>query len=498
VKASQLLWPGTEVYQLRFERSGAALIAVQRALSEEPQSFDGASEFLKLYEWVSRADAGTFTRVWSDPVAYFWVRRAVHFLAASRGEPMGTVERTYCAEVGAESPQDALRVHLSDFKRFVLGIAIVSGQDVTFDELYEASLPLSIPGTRLIVLGAEKSSIRGVSHGAVELMDPRQFIQFSDISRGDDLAEGEPKAGHRGNGVRVEACPVLATADARVFLNPATFNLRGIGIPLKWTRLPLEFQTQHVQLATEALDVIRRFQPETFLRVASALHTIGLKPRDDTFLFNASASELPGAFICTVPPAESYTLASSFIHEFYHNTLFSIEEAGRFLDTTEDDEIEGENHYSPWVETLRPLHGILHAVYVFIPVFHFWGAVVRDGASEAGRLAHAKEWIARIPVQLRMGLNQLKRHAKFTSFGTSIYQQLAREVEAVEADAHALGANLTTPVMGIDAHGKYRQLLHAGDTRPMTVGEILLDHVEKNDLHGECAEEKAGLLGVRT
>ena len=99
---------------------------------------------------------------------------------------------------------------------------------------------------------------------------------------------------------------------------------------------------------------------------------------------NVSASELPGAFVCTVP-ADLYVLAGSFIHEFHHNTLFGIEERGPFFDMSEEDVVEGENHYSPWVETLRPLHGILHAVYVFLPVFRYWSAALRDGS--LGRVA---------------------------------------------------------------------------------------------------------------
>ena len=93
-----------------------------------------------------------------------------------------------------------------------------------------------------------------------------------------------------------------------------------------------------------------------------------------------------------------------------------------------------------------------------------------------------------------MGINQLQRHAKFTAFGASIFQQMAREVEAIEAEARALGANLKTPVMGINASDVYRPFLREGDTRPMTVGEMLLDHLEKSDLRGECAEEKATLI----
>src|SRR5712692_4852480 len=156
----ELLWPGTEVYQRRFEKSGVALIAVKRALSSDPDLVRGIDEFLNLYEWVSRVDAELFMRVWSDPVAYFWVRRAVHFLAACRGEPMGTVERAYCAQVGVDNPKDALEIHLSDFKRFIIGLAIVSGREIAFDRPYEASLPLSIPGTRFLLVGDKRCMIR--------------------------------------------------------------------------------------------------------------------------------------------------------------------------------------------------------------------------------------------------------------------------------------------------------------------------------------------------
>ncbi len=64
----------------------------------------------------------------------------------------------------------------------------------------------------------------------------------------------------------------------------------------------------------------------------------------------------------------------------------------------------------------------------------------------------------------------------------------------IEAEARALGANLKTPVMGIDASGTFRPFLREGDTRPMTVGEMLLEHLEKSDLHAECDEEKANIL----
>ena len=314
----ELLWADPDVYQRRLEKSALALIAVGRAVKEDRRLAGGAGDFLDLHDWVSSAEARHFTQVWSDPVAYFWVRRAVHFLAGCHGEPLGTVERAYCAEVGAPTAAAALEIHLHELKRFALAIALVGGSDIAFAEPYEAALPLAIPGTDLVVSGPGRVTIAGVTRGAIELHDPPRTIAVEDARR---------------DGVRVERCPTVPLGDSRVFLNAARFRLPGIGFPLEWTKRPLEFQSQHLPTVVESFDAIRRFQPVTFAHMEQGLHTIALRPSDGT-LFNISASELPGSFVCTVP-ADAYALAGAFIHEFHHNTLFAIEEAGAFFESSD-------------------------------------------------------------------------------------------------------------------------------------------------------------------
>jgi len=475
----ELLWADSEVYHRRLEKSGIALIAVARALSADRELVAGIDrslidEFLRLYEWVARAEPDHFTQVWRDPGAYFWIRRAVHFLASCRGEPLGTVEREYCTEIGAKNAREALAHHLREFKQFALALAIVSGKDITFSEPYKASLPLAIPGTPLVLVGDTHATIAGFSNGAIEVLNPHMMLPVS-----------EPG----GTGLRIESCPTVTCDNVSVFLNPATFHIPGIGIPNQWTQLPLAFQFEHAGLVSEALSAIRRFQPWTFSHLAAGLRTIALKPYDQ-ILVNVTASELPGAFVCTVP-SDPYVLASSFIHEFHHNTLFGIEERGRFFEASDQDEIEGENHYSPWVETLRPLHGILHAVYVFIPVFRYWSAILRDGSLDEGRLAFAREQLAQIPAQLKIGVNQLRRHAKFTPFGAMLMDALAAEANETQDEVRTMGITLKTPVIGVTTSGALRPLVRAG--RQVTVGETLLEHLEASDLLGECAAEKAHL-----
>jgi len=476
---NELLWADSEVYHRRFEKSAVALIAVHRALSADRQLCEGIDEFLHLYEWVACADPNHFTQVWRDPGAYFWTRRAVHFLASCRGEPLGTVEREYCAEVRANSPVEALAHHLGEFKRFALALGIIGGKDISFSEPYEASLPLAIPGTPLVIMGDTHATIVGFSHGSLEVLNPRRLLPISD-------------KGSTGNGLRIEACPTISCDDVNVFLNPATFHLPGLGIPGAWTHLPLSFQFEHAGLVTEALAAIRMYQPWTFSHLAAGLHTIGLKPHDE-LLFNVTASELPGSFVCSVP-TDPYLLASSFIHEFHHNTLFGLEEQGPFFEAggqDEQDEIEGENHYSPWVATLRPLHGILHAVYVFLPVFRFWNAIARDISLDETRHAFAREQLARIPVQLQIGINQLRRHAKLTPFGSMLLDAMTAESARFQEETRMMGVTLKTPVIGIAASGAFQPLMRKG--KHVTVGETLLEHLEASDVYGECAEEK-GLL----
>jgi HEXXH motif-containing protein len=466
VNPTELLWTDTGVYRRRLEKSAAALIAVERSLRSETHRVPGAGEFLELYGWLSRADAEHFTQVWSDPAAYYWVRRAIHFLAAIHGAPLGTLEQAYCAEVGASDPVDALRIHLGEFKRFVLAAAMISGADAVFSEPYASTIPLALPGTDLNLAGSGRIMIRGFRHGTIDAVD---------------------------EGLRVETCPTVDVGGFRLTLNPRLFNLPGLGFAGEWTSTPLEFQARHSELVTEALAAIARLDPATFSHFHQAIRAVALKPAREGNFGSISSSELPGSFVCSVP-CDPYELAATFIHEFHHNRLYFIEETGPFFDQSQEDAIDSENHYSPWRDTPRPLHGLLHALYVYLPVFRFWSAAVREGGLTGPRLAYAKDQLGRIPFQLQVGVNQLRRHARFTSFGSKLFDQMALETRVAELEACALGVTLATPAMSLRAGGIFRPTTHHGETRQLTIGATLLAHLERNDIRGECAEEKLLLI----
>src|SRR5215467_9523867 len=104
-EAADLLWGDPGLARRRCERSACALLAVARVLRDEPE-LPGARAFLALHDAILRAAPASFTRIWQDPSAYHWTRRAVHLLAACRGAPLPPWEDAYRAALGARDARE--------------------------------------------------------------------------------------------------------------------------------------------------------------------------------------------------------------------------------------------------------------------------------------------------------------------------------------------------------------------------------------------------------
>jgi hypothetical protein len=272
-------------------------------------------------------------------------------------------------------------------------------------------------------------------------------------------------------------------------LNPALFRLPGLGLSSEWTEPAGDFQQLHSAALTDALALVAKIQPQTFAQFPEGMQTLALKPMREGSFSSLSSSELPGAFICSVP-CDRYELAATLIHEFHHNRLFCIEEAGAFFEESGDDPIEGENHYSPWRDGPRPLHGLFHAVYVYVAVFRYWRAVLEQQCPDGIQLGFAHDQLARIPFQLRIGVNQLRRYAHYTSFGAKLFDQLATDASVAEVQVRALGISIHAPAITLRANGLLRPELERPSGRHLSVGETLRRHLESRDPHRECSEEK--------
>lgn len=446
-----LLWRDPSVFLARYEKSAAALIAIARTLEARPDLCPGAREFGEDYAALAASDAADFTAVWRDPYAYYWMRVAFELLGALvRGEPPSALAANYAGDVAAGDPRAALSFHLGQFKRLVLGACLRAGRTIAFRTPLELALPAAIPGMRFSALGDGAARVSGCTAGAPT-----------------------------GEGLRLEECPVVACEDLELLLQPHTFHIPGIPYWRGRRNRDFAFQREHADLLASALDVMRRFDPDSFAQWRAVMRMVALQSGDDVVsLSNLSHSDLPGTvLIC--PTAHPYYMADVLIHELHHHRLFFLEEREPFLADQPDDPESEARYCSPWREDLRPLHGLLHGAYVFVPVVRYWIRVASSADLDAGTRLLARDRVARGAGQLRIGLHQLRRHARLTPFGETLLASL--EAHHRELVAALRAAGLPEDSDGAICHddGTVTPALHPDEDRPVRVRELLTEHVRR-------------------
>jgi HEXXH motif-containing protein len=475
VNAADILWNDEGLYQARYQKTAAALIAITQAL-ERNHPLDGAeSEFLELYQRMAAADPDAFTTVWRDPTAYFWVRLAYEFVGNCLSPaPLSMLAESVARARGANDSKAALKAHLGDFKRFVLALGIVARTDETFLTPLEVVLPFAIPSSRLVIDG-----------------DGTLFI--------DAVADGHIEANWNGKKLRlpltpstitidtltIRESPVAVAPDYSLSLQPEAFNLPGLkeGEPLRL--MPSSYQSEQVGLTSQALELIHRHCPATFEHFREIIRVIALKPGTIGDYSNISHSDLPGSFVVTVAN-DPYMMADFFIHEFHHNRFFFVEELGAFFAHERDNLMTRSDYYSPFREDPRPLHGIFHGVYVYIAVWRFWYAVHRSGETSGLRRALVSDQVALASMQIAIAVAQLKRFAQFTSLGAELFEAMAHESARIQEMTRNLGFPLDLPSIKCGDDGVFSIRREEGGDQPLTVSRAILSHARQYDMNGQC------------
>lgn len=473
VNPSHLLWKDTRLYRRRYEKSASALVATARALRRNRPLAGGEQEFLDLYRAVADANPRLFTRVWQDPTAYYWVRMAYQLTATClTGAPLPPLAEEYCADVGAVRPEEALAAHLGDFKRFVLALRLAAGTRVRFRTPLEARLPVAVPATSLSLVGDGTVRIRALAGRRLDLEHDGRALTL------------ELSPGASADGVEVAACPVVAGDRVRVDLEPHALNLPGLRFAREAAATSLAYQASHAPLVAESLGLMARHQPLAHSHFARLMRLVVMKPYGIAGYSNLSHSDLPGAAICSVIE-DPYETTDTLVHELHHNRFFFVEESGPFFRDSTAAIVEN-RYYSPWRDDLRPLHGVFHALYVYLPVARYWLAVHRSGETREPRRSYVVDRVLRIPRQLGAAATVLRRHGDFTPLGASLFEAMEREVAAVAEAAGALGLPDDAPAMKLEASGRLDVERDPGDGRPLTVRDAVTSHIARHDLHGQC------------
>ncbi len=476
------LWTDAAPFRRRYEKSAAALLAIRSVIERKRPLAGRDAEALALLDGLEAATPHGFGLVWREPSSQWWIVLAWHLVGACLHPDEPSPEASaHSAALGVRSASDALVRHVDELQRIALGVALIDRSTCSFERPLDAQLPFALPGTGFVLTGAADARILGVHAGALEVETPS----------GRSRVRPEEKALPVG-GVISEPSARAICADYTLVLEPAALDLPGVSIAAPLRDLPRSFQHEQAPRVSAALELIRRHQPASFTQLRAMMRVAAMKPRSVGEYSNVSQSDLPGAFVCTAT-ADPYVLADSIVHELHHNRLFFLQDEAPLFAGERDGIAEAGAFYSPWRDDLRPLQGLFHGAFVYLPVLRFWIDVVRAGAVLDDRRSYALDQLARIPVQCAVAIMQLRRHARLTARGDAVLAEMAAELDHASADARALGAPVDAAATIFHDDGSFTR--ETSDATPISVRDSLLAHWHRHDVRHQLSADD--LLGAK-
>jgi HEXXH motif-containing protein len=135
-------------------------------------------------------------------------------------------------------------------------------------------------------------------------------------------------------------------------------------------------RVEFLRLLGEAVELIRVVMPAALEEmVETAQYLSPIRPQNDegNTLPSFSSPALPGVIFVGIEQGDGRMidvkhLAESCVHEHLHNRLYLLDEALPLTVKTDNPR----SYFSPWKQTMRPIEGMLHAVYVFSRLAWFW------------------------------------------------------------------------------------------------------------------------------
>jgi HEXXH motif-containing protein len=385
--------------------------------------------------------------------------------------------REFCAGQDVGDSVSALARHLGDFKRLMLGAAVLARRDCLFETPLHARLPMAIPGTALTLEGDGRVSIAGFERGVLHVEREGERLPVS-IER---TADGP---------VQVVTAPMITFAGCRIRMQPQAYHVPGLSFGRIVVAAGMRYQQEHRPAVEAALGLVKEYQPEVFQQLRQLIRLIALKPRTPQFprRDNVSHSDFPGAVVMN-PTAHGPYLADVLIHELHHNRLFFIEEIEplfRGAEAPPDDSASG--YYSPWQNDGRPLHAIFHALYVFLAVSRFWLSLHSRGQADATTAAMVADRLLRGRLQIRIAAHQLRRHAQLTDFGRQLFEGLSRDVAQMDEAIDAVGLPNDVPAIECGEDGTVMQRARAGAAGFVTARESVVEHLQASALEDQARD----------
>ncbi len=126
-------------------------------------------------------------------------------------------------------------------------------------------------------------------------------------------------------------------------------------------------------------------------------------------------------------------LAEALVHEYHHNKLNTLFDLDPLIIDTSGAAV----YYSPWRDDSRPLQGLLHGIFAFQSVTHFWLAYLNRSLPEHQWAEH--EYVRR-RAQTLTAVEALLDQAELTEVGEVVVSEIKRQLLAMPQLSISLSA----------------------------------------------------------
>ncbi len=177
------------------------------------------------------------------------------------------------------------------------------------------------------------------------------------------------------------ALPAKDVAESRI-CSEICIELLPPLVTKRWQSIGLRFATESdiremkfVETLAKSFDLIKLVSPfhGTVAGLCRTLHVLLVSSGSVDICY--SEPTLPFSIFVSCPPITENSrverLAENVIHEALHLQLSLVERYEPLV----RDKVNDELVYSPWKKSVRTVHGLLHAMYVFSNLRYFWSRV---------------------------------------------------------------------------------------------------------------------------
>lgn len=318
------------------------------------------------------------------------------------------------------SEADLLHWMNTRFADLLRGAKLVSGQDLSWDAV-ESSVVPGI-GLRLRVEESERVSVRFQDD---RMMVSRASSGIQSVPVSKDLAGFYTAVDHP------MALASFILGGSRIHLDAEDPAFRD-----RWVQ-EVRFGVHAVQTPSDeklgewitAMEAAAKVAESTVPLSSGLFGTIvrsvvPIVSPDPSMGCSLSDRDLPGAIMTTIDgPA---VLAENLLHEFRHNLLHQLEQCYPLYLS---DSPKQAKYYSPWRNDPRPLHGILHALFVFLDVCAVHAGVRSSSLAHEADLHDSAVRLAANVSRIGIALEEFRSHAHTTEFGTGFVEGIEDAVD---------------------------------------------------------------------